>query len=166
MKMKKVLVMFIFALSPILFISCSKVLSNESSTTITTVETTFFADETIDCIPGYSWSRVEDTCKLNTDAVTFDDDPYITYKIQYEGDDYIVYRTYVFIGDDTGVVVDMGDYNGFHYYFSSDSYYNYYLVEKDDIYKKLNEAIDSGWFSLEDVVTLFNISQLESEEVV
>ena len=60
----------------------------------------------------------------------------------------------------------MGDYNGFHYYFSSDSYYNYYLVEKDAIYKKLNEAIDSGWFSLEDVVTLFNISQLESEEIV
>jgi len=120
---------------------------------------------TIDCVPGYEWSVGENSCVLLSDAYIFNEDIYTTYKIQFEGDNYRVYRTYVFLSDDTDILVDMGYYNGYHYYFDSDSHYNYYLVEKNGVYKRLSEAIESEWFTIEDMVTLFNISQLQSEAI-
>lgn len=162
--MKKVFLIFFLSSLIFLFISCTG-LTTSATTAIATTRWITEEDATYDCIPGYSWSNSEERCKLNLDAYIFGDDIYTTYKIQYEGDDYTVYRTYVFIPDDTNIIVDMGNYNGYHYYFSSDTHYNYYLVEKGDDYKRLNEAIESGWFSLEDMVTLFNISQLLSEEI-
>lgn len=129
-------------------------------------EQTFLEDVTIDCVPGYVFSNSEDKCVLASDAYILEGTPeWITYKIQYEVEDYTVYRSYFFLGEDTDIVVDMGDYNGFNYYFSSDTHYNYYLVEKDDEIKNLSEAIEAGWFSLEDMVTQFNILHLQSEEI-
>ncbi|MBN2877195.1 MAG: hypothetical protein JXL85_06005 [Bacilli bacterium] len=150
--MKKVLLIFSMTIVLLSLVGCVNLLTESESVTI-------------DCIPGYEWSTAENSCVLRSDAYIFNEDIYTTYKIQFEGDDYTVYRTYVFLSDDTDIVVDMGNYNGYHYYFDSDSHYNYYIVEKDDVFKRLSEAIDSEWFTLEDLVTLFNISQLQSEAI-
>lgn len=160
--MKKICSIIILTVIFFTPIGCGTVSSSSSTTT---TEQTFDDSATIDCIPGYTWSNSEDSCVLCSDAYIFGDDMYTTYRIQYQGDDYTVYRTYFFLGDDNETIVDMGDYDGYHYYFGSDTHYNYYLVEKDDVFKRLDEAIQSEWFSLEDMVTLFNISQLLSEEI-
>jgi len=160
--MKKVLFTVLFTMIFTLILGCD----NTRTTTVTTTkQITEDINETIDCIPGYSWSNGDDRCILNTDAYIFGEDTISTYKIQYEGNDYTVYRAYVFFEDDTNSIVDIGDYNGYHYFFSSDTYYDYYLVEKNGEYKKLLEAMQSSWFTLEELITDFNISQLQSEEI-
>ncbi len=151
--MKKLLLILLAVILSLQFIGCDF------------GETTFDENVTIDCIPGYYWDRSDNSCQLNTDGVIFGEDIYTVYKIQYSSDEYTVYRAYVFLGYDNDIIVDIGDYNGYHYYFSSDTHYNYYLVEKDGIYKQLIDAIEAEWFSLEDLVNQFDIAQLQSEEL-
>ena len=159
--MKKIITL-LFIIMVLGLMSCQSTTTTEATTTTQqqTTEIIF-----IDCIPGYSWDRNENICILNPDAYILDENDYTAYKVQYIGYDYTVYRTYMLLGYDNDVVVDMGVYNDFHYFFSSDTHYNYYLVEKNDTNKKLKDAIESDWFSLEDLVNLFGIPQLQSEEI-
>ncbi|MBI9008576.1 MAG: hypothetical protein JEZ05_00970 [Tenericutes bacterium] len=124
----------------------------------TTSETTTFNDSrTIDCIIGYIWDGEQ--CVVNPSSIVVDSQQYLIF---YEGSDYSVYKTTRLLEIGTDDVIMLGDYNERTYYFSSGTHYLYYLVVKGDEIIHLNEALESEWFSLEELVNQFEIEELYS----
>ncbi|QMS84261.1 hypothetical protein [Candidatus Xianfuyuplasma coldseepsis] len=90
----------------------------------------------------------------------------IVYNPHYEGLDFVIYKLDVLPTVGTDDIVDMGEYDGKSYYFSSGTHYQFYKAVKEGVTIDLLQAIMDGWFTLEDIVNDFNIEELQSQEIV
>lgn len=99
------------------------------------------------------------TTSLYPETKTIDD---ILYDLHYVGDGFAVYKRHQLLEVGTTDVVDLGVYMGRLYWFSMGTDYRYYRVIKDEEIKLLKEAMDLGWFTIDQAIDNFNMIELYS----
>lgn len=99
------------------------------------------------------------TTSLYPETRTIDD---ILYDLHYVGEDFAVYKRHQLLEVGTTDVIDLGIYMGRLYWFSMGTDYRYYRVIKDDEIKLLKEAMELGWFTIDQAINDFNMIELYS----